>query len=302
MATGACGINCDVCKLNLRGICSTCGSGKSDEGARKEAAQIRLLGAPCPILACARLNNIDYCMRDCRQFPCENFESGPYPFSNGYLQMQIRRRKEGLPAQSPSGGTFPVPNDFWNDLQQIPLETLQETAGAAADPPGGIMLPFLNETLRVDREARSLQKRIDKKWEPVDAPLLELMVVVYLVNATYSGIRGELVSEKDLKEAHFFQGPHALRTDRLLRRFGDDPNGLKEAARRLDGLFLDMGDLSFTLQVFPKIPISYVLWVGDEEFPPSLSILFDRSIENHLSADAIWGVVRLVSDALLNAS
>jgi hypothetical protein len=51
---------------------------------------------------------------------------------------------------------------------------------------------------------------------------------------------------------------------------------------------------------FPKIPLYYVLWAGDEEFEASLSILFDKSIERHLSADAIWGVVAWVSDALVN--
>ena len=31
MATGACGINCDVCLLKVAGICSTCGAGGSPE-------------------------------------------------------------------------------------------------------------------------------------------------------------------------------------------------------------------------------------------------------------------------------
>ena len=35
---------------------------------------------------------------------------------------------------------------------------------------------------------------------------------------------------------------------------------------------------------------------------PHLSILFDRSIESHLSADAIWGLVNLVSKELLKSS
>lgn len=300
MATGACGINCDVCKLNLRGICSTCGSGKSTEGAIKEAAQVRILGSPCPILSCARMNRIDFCIRDCNQFPCDNFENGPYPFSKGYLQMQQRRREEKLPAKAPSGGTFPVPDLFWTNLAKIRTETLAETAGANPDPPDCITLPFLNEIIRVNLKKTGIEKNKMGTWLGVDEPLLELMVVVYLLNATHSGIREELVSEKDLKEAHFFQGPHALRTDHLLRRFADDPDGLKRAGDILGGRPLDMGNVAFSLSAFPKIPISYILWTGDNEFPASLSILFDRSIEQHLPADAIWGTVKLVSDALLN--
>ena len=81
MPTGSCGINCDVCKLNLLGTCSSCGPGKSPEAEQKLAAQQRLFGSTCGILACARMNQIDYCLRDCRQFPCDNFSNGPYPFS-----------------------------------------------------------------------------------------------------------------------------------------------------------------------------------------------------------------------------
>ena len=65
MPTGACGINCDVCKLNLLRACSSCGSGQSLEAGQKLAAQQRLFGSTCSILSCAQMNQIDYCMRDC---------------------------------------------------------------------------------------------------------------------------------------------------------------------------------------------------------------------------------------------
>ena len=62
MPTGACGINCDVCKLNLLGTCSSCGSGKSLEAEQKLAAQNRLFGSTCAILSCARMNQIEHRM------------------------------------------------------------------------------------------------------------------------------------------------------------------------------------------------------------------------------------------------
>ena len=80
MPTGACGIACDVCKLKLLQICSSCGPGKSQLAKAKLEAQKRLLGAPCPILACASLKQVDYCLRDCDLFPCENFDVRPLPF------------------------------------------------------------------------------------------------------------------------------------------------------------------------------------------------------------------------------
>ena len=61
-------------------------------GQPKLVAQLRLIGGVCPILNCAVERKVEYCLRDCDKFPCPHFKGGPYPFSEGYLQMQARRR------------------------------------------------------------------------------------------------------------------------------------------------------------------------------------------------------------------
>jgi hypothetical protein len=84
-----------------------------------------------------------------------------------------------------------------------------------------------------------------------------------------------------------------------LNRYGNDLAAFKSASEILGGEELDIADASFKFSPFPKVPLYYLLWEGDEEFSARLSVLFDKSIERHLSADAIYGVVRLVSDALV---
>ena len=108
MPTGACGIDCGVCRLHLLGTCSVCGPGGSPEASEKMAAQVRILGAPCPILACAVRSHVAYCVRDCERFPCDAFRAGPYPFSEGFLRMQVRRRGEGPASRTPSGDRVKV--------------------------------------------------------------------------------------------------------------------------------------------------------------------------------------------------
>jgi hypothetical protein len=105
----------------------------------------------------------------------------------------------------------------------------------------------------------------------------------------------EIVGVKDLKEAHFFQGPHALQTEPVLKRYGRDMQGFKKAAKYLEGHPLDMADAAYRLHPFPRIPVYYLFWQGDAEFDPRISVLFDRSIEDVFSADAIWGLVSRVS-------
>ena len=129
--------------------------------------------------------------------------------------------------------------------------------------------------------------------------MIELMALVYLINVNDMPVRNKIVSAKELKSAHFFQGPHELKTKPVIQRYGKAPDGFRKAAESIGGEPIDMADIAFRFQVFPKIPLYYLLWEGDEEFEPNLSILFDRSIDYYLEADAVWGIVNLVSDLLV---
>jgi hypothetical protein len=281
------------------GICSTCGSGRSQEAENKVAAQLRILGSPCPILECALESQIEYCPRDCDSFPCDRFRAGPYPFSQGYLNMQQRRRNEKPPSKTPSGNDVEVSPHYWEDLERQDAGSLCKNSLAKDYPPHGLLLPFIKNDILIDIQDKCLRLQIDNNWERVEAPLLELICLVYLLNAGPEPLNHELISSKELKTAHFFRGPHELKIQPLVERYGNDLGGFKRAAERLGGEILDLADASYRFWAFPKIPLHYLFWKGDQEFQPHLSILFDRSIEHHLAADAIWGLVSLVSDTLL---
>ena len=300
MPTGACGINCDVCKLNLLGTCSSCGPGKSLQAERKLSAQKRLLGSPCPILTCANLNQIDYCLRDCTQFPCDNFKMGPYPFSKGFLNMQERRLKERPPATAPDGSRVSVADVYWHELQQKDPASLCNLTLFTPISEYQIQFRFLQEDVVVDFADRCLKRLEGDQWQKTDDSLLELVTVMYLLNVTdIYPLGNDIVGVKDLKESHFFQGPHVLKIDPLIERFGCDLIGFKESAEFLGGEPTDMADSAYKLQPFPRIHLYFLLWEGDAEFPPQVTVLFDRRIEDVFAADAIWALVNRVSTALL---
>ncbi len=301
MATGACGIDCGTCRLNAFGFCSTCGPGTSLEGLKKLETQVRILGSPCPILRCAVENKVEYCLRDCLRFPCERFRSGPYPFSEGFLKMQERRRMEPPPGRSPVSQPIQVPVRYWEELAASDLGEICRKAIAEKRPPSGILLSFLSDTFWVDIEERRLKAPGLSGWDQVDDPLLELILLVYLLNAKDEPLAQEMITVQQLKDAHFFQGPHDLHTKPLIDRFGRDLKGFRNAAAALGGVAIDAGDAGFRIQALPRVPLYYILWEGDDEFEPRLSVLFDRSIEKQLNADGIWGLVQLVSGALIKA-
>jgi hypothetical protein len=246
------------------------------------------------------MNQIEYCMRDCNQFPCENFRTGPYPLSQGFLNMQERRLKQRPPAFAPDGSRVTVAPEYWDQLQSKDINSICNVTLFTPLSPGRALFRFLREDIMVDIDSRCLKRKGGSDWEKSDDPLLELVTVLYLVNVkAIHPIGTDIVGTKDLKEGHFFQGPHALKIDPLIKRYGRDLIGFKTAAEYLQGTAREMADAAYMLLPFPRVPLYYLLWKGDDEFEPRMTVLFDRSIEKVFAADAIWALVNRVSTALL---
>jgi len=214
--------------------------------------------------------------------------------------MQERRRKEPPAAYAPDGSHLKVAAEYWQRLSSRDPQQLAAITQFQLTPENGLVFRFLNRDFRVDVNARCLRWFEDGRWERTADSLLELATVLYLINVKDVYPLGrDIVGPKDLKEGHFFQGPHELKIAPLLERFGNDIQGFCKSAESLCGDPVDMADAAFRLKPFPRVPLYYLLWEGDEEFPPRMSVLFERSIEETLAADAIWGLVSRVSMALL---
>jgi hypothetical protein len=129
---------------------------------------------------------------------------------------------------------------------------------------------------------------------------LTLFLLHYLLGTRETSLVGKRVSEKELKGGEmFFRGPHTLPVKGIIERFGKDPQGLIDRGLKLGGKRVELGDASIELKAAPKIPVTYVLWAEDEEFPASASILFDPTIEEFLPLDIIYGAAILLSHRLL---
>jgi len=201
---------------------------------------------------------------------------------------------------APDGSHVTVARAYWDALRDQDLGGVCHRTGFVAPAEGQLVFRFLNTDMRVDVRQGCLKRSMNGLWQLTEDRLLELATVLYLVNVQDVYPLGrDIVGPKDLKEGHFFQGPHELKIAPLLERYGKDAVGFRDAAQRLEGEAVDMADAAFRLKPFPRVHLYYLLWEGDDEFPPRMSVLFDRSIENVLAADAIWGLVTRVSTALL---
>ena len=73
----------------------------------------------------------------------------------------------------------------------------------------------------------------------------------------------------------------------LLKNFSQQPERLPEAAAMFDFQQADYGDVAVTVNAFSRVPITLVLWRGDDELAPECSILFDSTIPDYLSTEDI---------------
>lgn len=193
---------------------------------------------------------------------------------------------------------FTIPPGYVEQLKSHDLESLCARTLSRPVTDRTLALPFLSFELLVRLDNGCVLQLRQGKEEPLQDSLLELLTLVYLLNAVAVPLADEMIGARDLKDAQFFQGPHELKTRPLLDRYGHDAVGFRTAVEQLGGTSLPLADAAYCLMPFPRIPLYYLLWERDDEFEPRFTILFDRTIERHFAADAIWGLVNWVSDAL----
>ncbi len=199
---------------------------------------------------------------------------------------------------APDGSHLKTGRIYWQALGKRNPRELANLTLCTPGPGKSIQFPFLGSLLRVDLQAHKLLVQSGADWVEQDDPLLELATLVYFGQVQQLHPLGrEIVGLADLKEAHFFVGPHALRLEGIRERFGNDPDGFRQMAIRLGGQLENMADAAACLWPFPRIPLYFLLWQGDDEFPPRMRVLFDRSIDACLPADAIWALVNRVAQA-----
>ena len=127
-----------------------------------------------------------------------------------------------------------------------------------------------------------------------------ILLLHYLIRADGSPVTGKWVGYKDIPGGLLYASVFARRvTDPLLRRFGRAAKWLEEAGIQLGGQSGEVGDASFFLQAFPFIPLQYVLWEGDDEFPPSAQLLFDASVDHYLSLEDIVVLGQITTGRLI---
>lgn len=116
----------------------------------------------------------------------------------------------------------------------------------------------------------------------------------YLVKANDFPLTSRLVKPSDLKGAEsFFGGSHTIPLPALAAKYTETPGNLTRRGLALGGVSVKYGDEAVEICPLPKVPVTLLLWRGDEEFPARADLLFDSSVELQLPLDIIWCVAMM---------
>jgi hypothetical protein len=171
-------------------------------------------------------------------------------------------------------------------LQQIPANLLSERTGAsyqAIGPGRGeFRLSLFDSPILVTYPGLV---GVDTTDDELPLPF-QAVLAYYFYTSDGAPMIGQWVSFADLPDGRTYnQAFQSYSGDELVKTFGLDMDAFKSACGRGGGVSTPLGDAAYIFYALPRLPILVNYWCGDEDFPSSCKILFDRSIDHYLPTD-----------------
>ncbi len=205
-----------------------------------------------------------------------------------------------LPKQKTYKAVFDAAKDAL--LNSEDLEEQLFRAGLRHDQRGKhhrIFVPFFNETIIVTLPQGGFVSESGANVTLV----ARIIILHYINNASGIPLAGEKIAYGDIPACMHYDPVFEKRVLKpLVRAFGYDKYAFNEAGRSIGAREEEYGDASLTLFALPKVPITFVLWEGDEEFPPQAKALFDPSITGYLPLEDIVVIAKLAAGRILKSA
>jgi len=129
----------------------------------------------------------------------------------------------------------------------------------------------------------------------------KIILLHYLIQASGDKVPGaDPIPYEDIPGCRAYSPVFERRVTRpLLTAFGYARDAFRDAGTSLGGKVEEYGDASFTLRALPRVPLTFILWEGDQDFPPSMKVLFDRSIHTYLPLEDIVVISKMAATRIL---
>jgi len=129
-----------------------------------------------------------------------------------------------------------------------------------------------------------------------------LSVLWYFSSSKDIPFTGKLLRPVDVRGGQRFSaGTHVLPMDKIAERFGRDREGFINKAREFGADVLSgFGDASVKLYPLPRVPVTLVLWMEDDEYDARVDLFYDSSCDFQIElSDIVWSVGIMCALAML---
>jgi hypothetical protein len=186
------------------------------------------------------------------------------------------------------------------DFSQKPALQMAANSGCLYDlETKHFIVPFLGQKYSVTYPEGLVTYLHDKTEAPI---ITAILLLHYLVNASGVDLSKNWVSFKELQGGRIYSDPFQHRAViPFIKSFGGRPADFIRAAEKLQAEKAEHGDLSYIITVLPRVPLLYILWQGDEEFPPNGTILFDNYANTYLHTEDYAFIAGMTVAALLHS-
>lgn len=151
-----------------------------------------------------------------------------------------------------------------------------------------LYLPMLSRKYRISRKTGRMDRLTDTGWVGANSHG-EVMTALDLIcdsrpDRFLTGKWKAMTGFGLLFHQSLAENPR----DPWAERFDADPEGFRRACEALGGEPVAVGDMGYAVELFDGLRILLQLWFGDEEFPPSLRLLWDENALMYIKYETMW--------------
>jgi len=215
---------------------------------------------------------------------------------NQHIEHRIRKEesKEELVPIKTAGGE----DKAWVTLAGLRPQDVCSGAGVAyAEPLRTYLIRSFGIDFSVSLDTRTIASSDKRSGLFLERykDFFRLSVLWYLTSAKDIPASGRLIRPLDVRGGQrFFSGTHLLPLDRIEERFGRDKMAFIERGLRFGAEIAAFGDAAVRLYPLPRVPVTVILWLQDEEYPARATLFFDSTVDFQLSlSDIVWSVAMM---------
>lgn len=189
--------------------------------------------------------------------------------------------------------------DFKNNDIELCCKYAEAEICIRSEDSSTIQIKFINKFVTIN-----IPKFTFEVTSPDTVDIWEkILILHYLAKANTDALTGSLITYRQIKSGSVYFPTFEKRSILPFTKFfAENSDSLLEVAKHINAEKYDSGDMAIKIMAFPYVPLYFVLWKGDDEFPPSGNILFDETIEKILSAEDIAVLSQQIVFKLINIS